>query len=463
MPRAAKISRARGFFAGFLFFVSFAAHAGGPLGRQGGAIETSHYTLDLFQGPVLASSRVTAMAGAYAGLAEGAEGIPFNAAAASQRYPYSTTRTDFEVTGSLTFPGAVENTDFDNNGHVGFGYRDFVFATLGGILQHDHFGLGTAISLQNFKLGKPVQFDAASDVKELTVRIFKVDAVASYGFLRDQVHVGGGLRGAVFTAVDTSAGERLLLGTYGVGLEAGVLWRPLALPLRVGATLRSPVLKTLDAAPNVTTNPANGDRVLGRFYLPTAVDLPWEAEWGVAVQVGRRPLNLPWTDEDTLPDEVSEPARRIDPSSPPGVLRLEPKKKAAHRILRRRYRSIAREKALFSFSMLATGPATSAVGVESMLTQVVDRSGERASVTMRAGTEVEVLPNRLQLRAGSYMEPTRFRESKARLHATTGFELNVIEWSLFGIFPDDNSFRVSGAIDIAREYFGWSLGVGSWY
>jgi hypothetical protein len=61
------------------------------------------------------------------------------------------------------------------------------------------------------------------------------------------------------------------------------------------------------------------------------------------------------------------------------------------------------------------------------------------------------------------MEPTRFRESTPRLHGTGGFELRVVDWSLFRIYPEDTSWRISGAIDVAREYFGWSLGVGTWF
>ena len=98
-----------------------------------------------------------------------------------------------------------------------------------------------------------------------------------------------------------------------------------------------------------------------------------------------------------------------------------------------------------------------------MLSQIVERSGEKTSVTIRGGGEVEAIPGRLQLRGGTYMEPTRFRTSSPRAHATAGFELRVVDWSLFGIYPDDNSFRISGAVDVSREYFGWSLGVGSWY
>ena len=58
-----------------------------------------------------------------------------------------------------------------------------------------------------------------------------------------------------------------------------------------------------------------------------------------------------------------------------------------------------------------------------MLSQVVERSGESTSVTMRAGAEIEAVPGRLQLRGGTYMEPTRFRDSSPRAHATTGFEV----------------------------------------
>jgi len=440
------------------------ARAAGPLGPRGTPLQTSDYTIDLFQGPVLASSRVTAMGGAYSGLAEGAEGIPFNAAAASQRTPYSTTTTDYEINGGFTFPGSVANTDFDNNGHVGFGYDNFVFATLGGLLQHDNFGVGGNISLQNYSLGTPRQFDLeGTDVKALTVRIFKIDAVASYGFFGGQLHLGGGIRGAIFNAVDTSSGERLLLGTYGVGAQGGALWRPRDLPLRVGATIRSPVIGSIDAAPNVTRNPETGDRQVGHFYLPKGVDLPWEAEWGVAFQIGPRPLNFSWTDEDEYREPEVEEQRRMEPGDRHTPPRLEPRSASAHRILRRKYRLVPREKLLLSFGMLVTGPTPGALGVESMLAQVVERSGERTSVTIRAGAEIEAIPNLLQLRGGTYVEPTRFRESSPRVHATAGFETRLIEWSLFGIFPDDNSFRLSGAVDVAREYFGWSLGLGSWY
>jgi hypothetical protein len=425
----------------FAFLFSPRSEAGGPLGRQGTPLQTSDYTLELFQGPILASSRITAMGGAASALASGAEGIAFNAASASPRDPYSTRRIDYDLTLGLTFPSSIAHTDFENSGKT-FGYRDFVWATVGGVLQVGSWGVGAVVSLQNYALGAPPELRLeTSDVKALTVRLFKFDLVASHAFFADQLHVGGGLRAASFNAVDPSASSSLLLGTYGVGTQAGVLWRPLRLPLRVGATVRSPVLRTLESGNGVTENVATGDRTIGRFYLPRGVQLPWELEWGTAVQFGERPLNVGWTDEQTLALPTAD----------------------ARRVLRSRARAMPRQKFLVSFSMLLTGPTTGAIGVASMLAQVVDRSGERASASMRAGVETEVLPNRLQLRMGSYMEPTRFRESTPRLHGTTGFEVRVFDWSAFGLFAEDNAFRISGAVDGARGYFGWSLSIGSWY
>lgn len=435
-----KNAKARAIVAGLLLLFascsrSRTARARDPL-VQRTPIQTNDYKLDLFQGPILASSRITAMGGAYTALAEGADGIPFNPAAASQRFPYSTKNVDFELTAGITIPASVKDTDFDNNGKKGFHYSDFFWVTAGGLLQVGHFGFGAIVSAQNYSLGTD-----RSGTFDLAVRVFKIDGVVSRGFFHDQLHIGAGVRAAVFAAVDDSdhADEKQLFATTGVGAQGGVLWTPHDLPLRLGATVRSPVIGESEETSDLVK-----EGKLGTFYLPSGVDLPWEVEWGVAAQLGPRPLNLPWTDERSL-------------------VTAEVDRKAARRMLRRKYREIVRETLLLSFSMLVTGEASRAVGVESMLAQTVDRSGERTSVTMRAGAEVEGIPNRLQLRAGSYMEPTRFRESSARLHGTTGFEVRVLDWDVLGLYPEDTSFRVSGAVDVARDYFGWSLGIGTWF
>ena len=139
---------------------------------------------------------------------------------------------------------------------------------------------------------------------------------------------------------------------------------------------------------------------------------------------------------------------------------LEPHALGARRLLKARYNAIPRERVTLSFSALVSGAVKDAVGMESMLSQTVDRSGRRAVVTLRGGAEAEVIPNWLVLRAGSYLEPTRYRTGHTRLHGTGGCALRVLRWSMFGLFDEDTLFRVSFAVDAARDYFGWAIGAG---
>ena len=438
------------------------ARAGGPLGAQGTRIATSAYGVDLFQGPVLGTSRITGLAGAYTAIAEGAEAIQWNPAAVSLRAPYSTTRDDYDLTAGITLPSSVVGTDFDNNGKVGFSYDRFVWLTAGAVVQHDDLGLGVIVSFQNYELGVPgsaVPLPNSDEVVEsVVVRLLRIDPVASYGFFHGELHVGVGARLAAFYAVGStgsgdSGQERLLLNANTLGAQGGVLVAPRALPLRVGFALRSPAAP-VSGDPGRIPKDAAGDRVVGNLYLPGRLELPWEIEGGVAFQLWRRPLNLGWTDETRVDPNDSEPYRRTINGVP------EPPSRAARRYLRARYATIPRERVLISLSGLVSGPVKNAVGVESMLSQIVDRAGERAVVTLRAGVEAEVVPTWLVLRTGSYLEPTRFRSGSARLHGTGGFDVRVLRSSVFGLFPDDTLFRVSGAVDVARDYFGWALGVG---
>jgi hypothetical protein len=437
------------------------AYAGGPLGEQGSRLETSAYGVDLFQGPVLGSSRITGLAGAFTAIAEGADAIQWNPAAVSLRAPYSTTRDDFELTGGVTLPSSVKRTDFDNNGSVGFTYDSFVWLTAGGYVQHDQLGLGVLASFQNYELGVPgggvVLPDTGEFIKTVIVRLLRIDPVIAYGLLDEQLHVGFGLRFAAFYGVGSTGAEtddeRLLLNSNSIGAQGGALFTPRQLPLRLGVALRSPVGR-MGGDPGRIAPDAEGDRVIGDIYLPGRLELPWEIEAGVAVQLWRRPFNLAWTNEDRVDPAESEPHRR----TVNGV--QEPPWRGARRLLRARYAAIPRERVLLSLSALVSGPVKNAVGLESMLSQTVERSGERTVVTVRAGVESEIIPWWLVVRGGSYYEPSRFRDGEARLHGTGGFDVRVLRSTIFGLWPDDTLFRLSGAVDVARDYFGWSLGAG---
>jgi hypothetical protein len=233
-----------------------------------------------------------------------------------------------------------------------------------------------------------------------------------------------------------------------------VLWAPRATSLRVGFTARTPAIPLGQVEGRIPPN-AEGDRVVGTLYLPERLVLPWELEGGFAVQLWKRHFNLRWADEDKVPAEEAEPHRRTLKSG-----QREPPWRGARRLLKARHAALPRERVLLSASVLLSGPVKNAVGVESMLTQTVRHSGERPAVTVRAGVEAEVLPTWLVVRGGSYLEPSRFRSATARVHGTCGFDLRVLESEVFGLYDEGTRFRISGAVDGARDYFGWSLGAG---
>ncbi len=457
------------------------AIAAGPLpANRGDPIRTSDYSVDLFQGPILATTRITALGGAYTALAEGSEGIPFNPASASLRMPYSTTNVDWDLSGGITLPTSVSGTDFDNNGDRSFQrQQNFFFGTLGGYIQYGHVALGAMVSLQNYglsqspilRIAQPADPsggavpDKATD--QVDIRFFKVDPVVSYGFLDDQLHVGGGLRVVYFqiagdlsnvnpdgSITDGGGSPTDLFTNYAVGAQAGILWAPYALPIRIGGAARSPLAATEGQFGGGFKADAAGDIRAGEVYLPKRADLPWEVEGGFAIQLWKRPFNVQWKDEDKVPAADTERWRQTKNGQ------IEPPSRGARRMLKQQYRAIPRQKVLLTTSAMLSGPVANAVGVESMLTGKLERSGQDMSLTLRAGVESEIVPYWLVLRAGSYLEPSRFRHSSSRVHGTGGLQVRMFEWDAFGLADPGTIWRFSGAVDVARDYFAWSVGVG---
>jgi hypothetical protein len=116
-----------------------------------------------------------------------------------------------------------------------------------------------------------------------------------------------------------------------------------------------------------------------------------------------------------------------------------------------------------SASLLVAGAVDEAVGVESFLTQQVNRSGQHVVYSPRLGLEAGVIPEILKLRAGSYVEPTRFDTSDPRVHATLGADIRLFRWNVFGLWPDDYMWRLGLGGDVSRRYLSWGLTIGGWY
>lgn len=186
----------------------------------------------------------------------------------------------------------------------------------------------------------------------------------------------------------------------GLGAEVGVSVAPETHSFRLGVAARSPVRATPD-----------GGGSLGI----SAVQLPWQVALGAG-----------WANA----------AARVSVSEGRGV-------------------RIGADVVLY-------GPVQDGVSLVPLLAgEVVDR-GHTISLSPRLGGEVEVIPQRLRLRAGSYVEPSRSVGRDPRLHGTAGGEVRLFHVRMLWGYIDHDVSLIS-AFDVSARYrrMGW-LGISVW-
>lgn len=437
---------------------------------------------------MLAPLRVTGVGGAFAAYAEGVDAIASNAAAAAVREPFSTTWFDWDLSFGVYLPAAFKGTDFDNDGKVGFTYDNFRFYTLGGAIKVGPFGLGVLGDFQNYDLTP----NADATDPHVTATLGRIHAVAGWSLFGGQLDVGGGFRAVMlsFDASSESVRSTNVLSMRGLAPELGFLVRPDWEPWRIGATFRMPVEGT-GAQP--APDPDGVVRAAG-LVVPSSVHLPWELEAGFALQVGPRPLNPKWLDpheqeaevradversrrerraaQDAELSTIRDPRRMYERAEElardEDAIRREEDERlelAKGKLLgerKARYWNWPRERITVLGEVLVTGPTNGAVSLESSFSQVEERSGAHATITPRLGLEGEPVPDHLQTRIGTYIEPSRFEGRVARQHFTFGFDFRLGAWSMFG-FAGDQVWRLTGAVDVAPRYQNFGLSVGAWH
>jgi hypothetical protein len=483
-----------------------AAVAAGPLGNDGDPIATSNYGVDLTQTPVVAGARVTGLAGAYVAIAEGVDGNVQTPVAPAVRAPHSVDHFDYDLGLGLLVPATLTSTDFFNTGHgntklSNSEQQGFVFVTPAVNLAWGGFALGATLEFQTYALrrGASTQANARADKFDADFSVAHLQAAQTFG--GGDFVLGAGARLVNLDVRNPAAppGQTELFVSRGVGAELGALWKPVGQPFRIGAAFRSGVTTDPDAQSQLTPNP-EGDRILGdindpdRFYLPNRMQIPWDVNVGLALQIGPRPLNPRWKDpaehndraRATLlrrsldrkfrhdaalrdPGVATSPAARealdadLDTGDAMDELHLERVEDEHRRSLKDAFARMPRRYVLVSMSLVVTGQTNDTVGVESFLQRVVARSGERLGFSPRLGVETEFIPNWARARIGTYGEPTRFVSSSNRLHGTIGFDVKLFPWSIFGLFEDGTHWRLSAALDVAPRYLGWGVGIGVWH
>jgi hypothetical protein len=455
----------------------------GMLGRP--SLQNERFDIDFVIGPVLGSGRMIGLGGAYTALADGIEGAPRTAAAYATRMLYDLDWFEYDLTLDLV-PASIRNTDFDANGESGFEYGNFVFFTLGGGLRFGAFGAGIVADFQSYELGD-----------ETTLELAQTHFGAGYGFLDGQLVIGAGLRTASLSITQTGSTEPFV-ETVGVGPELGALLALEDKPFRLGVALRTPVVSEPVAVP-----------VAAGLTLPEHVRLPWEAQLGLAWQLGLRPLNRRFINphqehaalrrqaredrarrialqlererlaravaraQDTGPPRLGEPLYEGTPRDPEFWQResriaanesfeLESRLKERIHEREREIRALSRRYLLVSTELLLIGPSERGVGLESFLSQRRQRSGEQISIGLRAGVEGEPIAGYVKMRAGTYLEPSRFEGVAYRVHGTLGTEIRLFSWDLFGLL-DDFALRFGASADVAERYLNVGIGFGIWH
>jgi hypothetical protein len=449
------------------------AAAAGPLGGNGTPITTSAYTLDGFQGPILGSGRTTALAGSTGAIPEGALGNTVSSASPAARDPWSTDWFDWDVDATLSLPSTLKRSDFDNNGRAGLAYESFLYASFGGLLQFGRWGVSASAEVSTFQLG------GGAGQPRLDATLSRGRVALARQFLDGALIVGVGVRSLelTFDSVTPAGQETEILSLSGSALQGGVLVAPRGLPFRVALEGRSSVNKS--QIQGSVSPDAAGDLVVtdptGRpLFVPQSARLPWEIELATAIQFGRRPLNIAYHDPS---DGDRALAQRLINQHAASIrkwhgrdLTLEERKQLVdharairHARDRRRIQALPRQKVLLTASLLVSGPVANAVGAESFLLQTVERSGRRVSITPRAGVELEPLPGRLQVRGGTYLEPSRFDHRQPRLHGTFGWDLRVLQSSVFGLWAENTHWRIGSFVDLAPRYASVSATIGVWH
>ncbi|MBM4353291.1 MAG: hypothetical protein FJ109_05750 [Deltaproteobacteria bacterium] len=412
-------------------FAAAAAVCAGPLHAQEG---TEGTVVDVFRGPVISSSRVLGMGGAYTGVAEGTQGGLLNTASLASRYAWSTDwfDWDFNVDWLILVPGT--DADVDNDGRYAGEGDGYLGLNLGAGLQFGNLGVGLWLNSDTFS--------AVSGDDRLTYGFTYGYLGAAYAFLREQLVVGAGLGGGglqVTSSVrkgDSGGLERWTdtgsVKWNGSGVESGALWRPLRLPIRLGASIRLPIL--IDSSKRDDL-----DGGLASVPLPDSVRIPWRVATGFSIYHSFGGYSYNKSREAEAASAPSQPSGS-DGEAPSAV---RPK-------LNRRY-------LLAAVDLGFCGPSPAgAVGAAPFVGGERTESGRQGSVSVHAGLESEVWSNRLVVRGGSYLEPARLEGSEVRAHGTFGMDVRL--FSLLGW-----DLRAGTSFDLAPRYYNWGLGIGFWH
>ncbi len=409
----------------------------------------------LSEGSLRGSPRLMGISGAFVGIAEGAEGITRNPAAAANPDPHYEGDWNLDLGGTLHFLGTfpflkLGDQDWDNDGKpdeagggpFGFIGAQVLYSALK--VQYKNVALGLGFDLQNF-IYQRTELDESGNPfvsKAFSLGLIHVFGSLAAVFWEDQIVVGVGVESthSVLAHIqDKSLKDSIWY--HGWGIQFGGLWRPAHQNYRVGFSFRPQTVGTPDHDLDARRPPDGGpDGTIGGLRPFRAVVAPARISLGGSYALGSgRDYNIV-----SKVDWVEPTGER----NPDGSEIFSP----------------AMTKWLFTAQVDIYWPVQQATYVSPFIEQTAGAdlvsAGSSVSFEPRLAVEKEVVADRLRFRAGGYLEPPmvawRFEDGtlgpgRTRPHVTFGGEVRIYKKLTFGI-----------SFDLAYAYMNLSVALYTW-
>jgi hypothetical protein len=366
------------------------------------SITSRNFNIDLFEQPAIGSPRLIAMAGAVNSVAEGAAGLYTNPASAAVRPETKNAKLAWNIYFNSYIP--ADGQDSNNNGQAVTSVHRSLLGAAGLLLQYENWGL----SVDGGYTAHEISAQAGGG---LGVRSLIGHVVLARAFRGADLVAGLGLRFGALNVYTLDTAAQTLFTRFGVSGEGGVVWKPHDQSFRFAVSGALPVDT---GAISYSCDPNNCDG----YILPSDAIVPWDTTLSGAYRFGPSAWNHP-----------------VD-----GDYRDE------------RQLTVALEVSL-------VGAVSNGYGMEAFAAKQLQVSGRNLSPTPRLGLESEVIPGWLRLRAGTYLEASRFPETSARIHGTAGGEVRLFAFRLLG---QERRVSISVAGDFASRYKNVGLSVGFW-
>lgn len=403
---------------------------------------TADKRLLLSEGVLRGSPRLLGIAGAFVGVAEGAEGMTRNPAAAASKSPFfeSDLAVDFGAAAHFLPPWAVRDQDWDNDGRLDQvsaqgGEALSVLGTqvlyLAGSVRWRSVGLGLGVDLQNFLAKTPA--DGQDFESYLNLNFAHAFGSLAVSLVEDQFLLGLGVEStnAFFIYSEQPVGQRLptpkdTLVYSGWGVQFGGLWRPKDQDYRLGFSFR----------PRTSGRPLVQREDIAGFVPFSEIVAPARLSLGGSIALGRAGRHYNITSRDGWAR-----LRQPNPDGSPAF-------------------SAAMTKWLLTTQLDVYFPVSNATYAAAFLEQRFATpaltAGDRISFQPRAAVEKELIEDLLRLRLGAYLEPPLVASApELRPHLTFGGQVY-----LFTLFEQRVSFGLS--FDFARRYQNLSVAFLIW-